>query len=54
VGAGLVGVAQSTFLWIVVVALLAAAGRSCCGGCGRGIPRGAFLWSEGLAWAPSR
>src|SRR5215213_8130633 len=46
---GSVGVAQSTLLWIVVVALLAGAGALVLWRLRPAIPRGAFLWSEGLA-----
>src|SRR6185295_1190151 len=46
---GSVGVAQSTVMWIVVVALLAGAGALVLWRLRPEIPRGAFLWSEGLA-----
>src|SRR3954467_9137866 len=46
---GSVGGAQSTLLWIVVVLLLACAGAVVLWRVRPGIPRGAFLWSEGLA-----
>src|SRR3954451_7471248 len=46
---GSVGVAQSTLLWIVVVLLLAGAGALVLWRLRPAIPRGAFLWSEGLA-----
>ena len=46
---GSVGVAQSTVMWIVVVALLAGAGALVLWRLRPAIPRGAFLWSEGLA-----
>src|SRR3954466_8079580 len=46
---GSVGVAQSTVMWIAVVALLAGAGALVLWRLRPAIPRGAFLWSEGLA-----
>src|SRR3954451_25082321 len=46
---GSIGVAQSTVMWIVVVALLAGAGALVLWRLRPAIPRGAFLWSEGLA-----
>jgi len=46
---GSVGVAQSTVMWIVVMALLAGAGALVLWRLQPAIPRGAFLWSEGLA-----
>ncbi len=46
---GSAGVAQSTVMWIVVVALLAGAGALVLWRLRPAIPRGAFLWSEGLA-----
>src|SRR4051795_8545243 len=46
---GSIGVAQSTVLWIVVVALLAGAGALVLWRLRPAIPRGGFLWSEGLA-----
>src|SRR3954451_18348061 len=46
---GSVGVAQSTLLWIVVVLLLACAGAVVLWRGGAGGPRGALLWSGGVA-----
>src|SRR5213079_778821 len=48
---GSLGVGQSTLLWIAVVVLLAAAGAVALWRLRPELPRGAFLWSEGLALA---